>query len=192
MATTTESVETTDAHDDEAHHPSDWEYIKIALLLGFLTALEVGMYFLEDSLNRAALFIGLTVLMIVKFVLVVAYFMHLKYDRKFNIFLEKAFDIAHLTEYMISILWQRIINAISQDRIQDPELFIELFSRIINQDDVWNMMSVEQYFKLREYGKWNESLNELYRSIHGNNMLKFIKEELTIKQIQSAFDNFVM
>ena len=113
-------------------------------------------------------------------------------DRKFNIFLEKAFDIAHLTEYMISILWQRIINAISQDRIQDPELFIELFSSIINQDDVWNMMSVEQYFKLREYGKWNESLNELYRSIHGNNMLKFIKEELTIKQIQSAFDNFVM
>lgn len=80
MATTTESVETNDAHDDEAHHPSDWEYIKIALLLGFLTALEVGMYFLEDSLNRAALFIGLTVLMIVKFVLVVAYFMHLKYD----------------------------------------------------------------------------------------------------------------
>ena len=78
MATTTETVETTDAHDE--HHPSDWEYIKIALILGALTALEVGMYFLEDSLNRAALFIGLTVLMIIKFVMVIAYFMHLKYD----------------------------------------------------------------------------------------------------------------
>ena len=79
MATTTESVETA-ADDHEAHHPSDWEYVKIALILGALTALEVGLYFLEDSLNRAALFIGLTVLMIIKFVMVVAYFMHLKYD----------------------------------------------------------------------------------------------------------------
>ena len=80
MATTTESVET-EAHDGhDEHHPSDWEYIKIALILGVLTALEVGLYFLEDSLNRAALFIGLSVLMVIKFVLVVAYFMHLKYD----------------------------------------------------------------------------------------------------------------
>ncbi len=80
MATTTETVETEAGDGHEEHHPSDWEYIKIALLLGFLTALEVGMYFLEDSLNRAALFIGLSILMVIKFVMVVAYFMHLKYD----------------------------------------------------------------------------------------------------------------
>lgn len=80
MATATETVDTAESHDDEHHHPSDWEYIKIAIILAVLTAIEVAMYFLEDSLNRATLFIGLTVLMIIKFVMVIAYFMHLKYD----------------------------------------------------------------------------------------------------------------
>ena len=66
---------------DEAHdHPSDWEYIKIAIILGILTAIEVAMFFLEDTLNRPILFIGLSVLMIIKFFLVVAWFMHLRFD----------------------------------------------------------------------------------------------------------------
>ena len=84
-ATDTAPVETHDDHD--AHHPSDWEYIKIAIILAVLTAIEVGMYFLEGKTSEAVIFIGLTVLMIIKFVLVVAYFMHLKYDTKFNIFI---------------------------------------------------------------------------------------------------------
>jgi len=75
---------TADAHDehghDDVHHPSDWEYAKIAIILAIFTAIEVGMYFLEDSLNDATLYIGLTVLMVIKFFMVGAYFMHLKYD----------------------------------------------------------------------------------------------------------------
>ena len=80
MATATDhaSVDTHDDHD--AHHPSDWEYIKIAVILAVLTAIEVGMYFLEGRASNAILYIGLTVLMVVKFFMVVAYFMHLKYD----------------------------------------------------------------------------------------------------------------
>lgn len=65
-------------HDD--HHPSDWEYIKIALILGVLTAIEVGMFFLEGRAPNWLLYVGLSVLMVIKFVMVIAYFMHLKYD----------------------------------------------------------------------------------------------------------------
>ena len=68
-----------DAHDD-AHHPSDLDYVKIAGWLAFFTAIEVGTYFVEDTAPRALLFAVLTFLMIVKFVMVGAYFMHLKYD----------------------------------------------------------------------------------------------------------------
>ena len=79
MTDTTTTVDAAaDAHDD--HHPSDLFYLKIAGILAFFTALEVGTYFIEDDVSEAFLFISLTVLMIIKFVMVAAYFMHLKYD----------------------------------------------------------------------------------------------------------------
>jgi len=77
--TTTAVDATVDAHDDD-HHPSDLFYLKIAGILAVFTGLEVGTYFIEDSVSEAFLFISLTVLMIIKFVMVAAYFMHLKYD----------------------------------------------------------------------------------------------------------------
>jgi len=77
--TTTTVDAAADAHDDD-HHPSDIFYLKIAGILAFFTALEVGTYFIEDDVSEAFLFISLTVLMIIKFVMVAAYFMHLKYD----------------------------------------------------------------------------------------------------------------
>ena len=45
MSETTEAaVETRDeAHDD--HHPSDWEYVKVAIILAVVTAAEVATYF---------------------------------------------------------------------------------------------------------------------------------------------------
>jgi cytochrome c oxidase subunit 4 len=68
-----------DAHDDD-HHPSDLFYVKIAAILALFTGLEVGTYFIEDSVSESFQFISLTVLMVVKFAMVAAYFMHLKYD----------------------------------------------------------------------------------------------------------------
>lgn len=65
----------------EHEHPSDWQYIKIALILAVLTAIEVFTYF--QSVHRmgdAALYVLLTVLMVLKFIYVVAWFMHLKFD----------------------------------------------------------------------------------------------------------------
>ena len=78
---------TTDLHpapdtevDKTVHdHPSDWMYVKVAVFLAILTALEVGTYFLEDP-STTLLVALLFPMMIVKFGTVIMYFMHLKYD----------------------------------------------------------------------------------------------------------------
>jgi len=80
----TDTLETTvDTHDDhDDHHPGDLFYLKIAAILAVFTALEVGTYFIEDSAPHWFMYLSLTVLMIIKFAMVAAYFMHLKYDTK--------------------------------------------------------------------------------------------------------------
>lgn len=83
MSTTTDTAPAPEAHPaDEAHvhdHPSDLKYVKIALLLGAITAVEVGTYFWEDA-STTLLVAFLFPMMIAKFLIVTAYFMHLKYD----------------------------------------------------------------------------------------------------------------
>lgn len=79
-----------DHHDD---HPSDRSYVMIALILAFLTAVEVLLFVLEDPIKESFLGSGtvkiaLVLLMIVKFWIVGAYFMHLKFD---NIILTQLF-----------------------------------------------------------------------------------------------------
>ena len=67
--------------DTHTEHPSDRQYVKIALILGGLTALEVATYFESvHNLGDAALYVVLVVLMVLKFIYVVAWFMHLKFD----------------------------------------------------------------------------------------------------------------
>lgn len=83
MSEATAAVEThDDTHDD--HHPSDWEYVKIAVLLAAFTGIEVATYF--ESVftifeTRWVLLTTLFVLMLVKFWLVARMFMHLKQDK---------------------------------------------------------------------------------------------------------------
>ncbi len=78
MTATDQAAET----DHSGHVPvPDSVYIKIALLLGVLTGIEVFTYFQSvHQASDALLIITLVVLMVVKFFLVAAYFMHLKYD----------------------------------------------------------------------------------------------------------------
>jgi cytochrome c oxidase subunit IV len=59
-------------------HPSDRKYIKIAIILAVLTAIEVGVYYIE--MDDRALIAILMPLMIAKFAIVAGYFMHLKFD----------------------------------------------------------------------------------------------------------------
>jgi cytochrome c oxidase subunit 4 len=68
-------VEEEDRHD----HPSDLLYVKIALILGVITAFEVGTYFIEEA-STTLLLVLLLPMMTAKFLIVTGYFMHLKYD----------------------------------------------------------------------------------------------------------------
>jgi cytochrome c oxidase subunit 4 len=71
----------TEHHD---HSMTDGGYIKIALILAAITALEVSTYYVDFG----PLFMpALMIMMIVKFVMVVSYFMHLKFDNRLFSFL---------------------------------------------------------------------------------------------------------
>ena len=65
---------------DDHTHPSDWDYVKIAAVLGLLTLLEVSTYFSSVVDWGDALIPSLIFMMVVKFYLVVTWFMHLKFD----------------------------------------------------------------------------------------------------------------
>jgi cytochrome c oxidase subunit 4 len=67
---------TTPAEPGAHAHPSDKTYYVVALVLGALTALEVGIYYIKGGLT----YIPLLILMALKFVIVVGFFMHLRFD----------------------------------------------------------------------------------------------------------------
>ena len=65
---------------EEAHHPTAKQYFRIAMVLSVITAIEVGIFYLE--------FLGywmipiLVVLSTGKFALVAMYYMHLRYEHR--------------------------------------------------------------------------------------------------------------
>ena len=78
------SASTEQQHDSHEHGMSDAGYIKIALILAAITALEVSTYYVDFG----PLFMpSLMIMMVIKFVMVVSYFMHLKFDNKLFSFL---------------------------------------------------------------------------------------------------------
>ena len=78
---TTNTAETT--HEQE-HGMSDAGYIRIAIILAAITGLEVSTYYVDFGV----LFLqALLIMMVIKFVMVVSYFMHLKFDNKIFSFL---------------------------------------------------------------------------------------------------------
>ncbi|HWV22824.1 MAG TPA: cytochrome C oxidase subunit IV family protein [Thermomicrobiales bacterium] len=75
MAASVSSAE----HDATAHHhPSEFTYIKIAIVLSIITIIEVAIWYIESAGD--ILVPALIILSAIKFVLVVGYFMHLKFD----------------------------------------------------------------------------------------------------------------
>ncbi len=62
----------------EHEHPSAKEYIRIGVILGVLTGLEVAASYAD--VNHAILIPTLWVLSVIKLCLVVMWFMHLKFD----------------------------------------------------------------------------------------------------------------
>ena len=62
-------------------HPSPRQYVQIAIILGVLTAIEVALYYTEDIVG---VFTDplLMILAVGKFVIVVGWFMHLRFENK--------------------------------------------------------------------------------------------------------------
>ena len=63
-------------------HPSPTKYVQIAIVLAILTAIEVALYYTEDIVGALAAPL-LIILAVGKFVIVVGWFMHLRYENSF-------------------------------------------------------------------------------------------------------------
>jgi caa(3)-type oxidase subunit IV len=62
-------------------HSSPFQYVMIAVVLCVITAVEVGLYYIEEDLPTA-LYVGLLLsLALVKFVMVASLYMHLSSDK---------------------------------------------------------------------------------------------------------------
>ena len=68
-----------DAHGEHAEHKPDSYYIKVALILAALTALETSTYWVDFG---PFFMPALMIMMALKFFMVVSLFMHLKFDNK--------------------------------------------------------------------------------------------------------------
>jgi cytochrome c oxidase subunit 4 len=67
--------------DDHIDHWSDFQYVKLFVLLVVITAVEVAISYMVDDLG--SLFLPLLIgLMLFKFFAVVLFFMHLKFDHR--------------------------------------------------------------------------------------------------------------
>jgi cytochrome c oxidase subunit 4 len=85
------TVDHTERHDEgaghtehaehEHTHPSDFQYVMIAVFLAVVTGAEVGLYYIE-GIDFLVLSTILLVMMVVKFATVAAFFMHLRFDTK--------------------------------------------------------------------------------------------------------------
>ena len=82
MAFEQRAVEPADRHaaagGHAAGHPSPKEYVRIGLILGVLTALEIAASY--AGVSGSILIPTLFILAVVKFAMVVLWFMHLKFD----------------------------------------------------------------------------------------------------------------
>src|SRR5262245_23475848 len=62
------------------HHPEPYQYLIIGIILAGITAFEVMLYYIE--LNFEFLVVTLIALSALKFLIVVGFFMHLRFDAR--------------------------------------------------------------------------------------------------------------
>ena len=79
-AVTDEATPEHDPTSPDHAHPDELAYIKVALVLAVVTAIEVAIYYVPAL--EGALVPILLILSLVKFTLVVLWFMHLRFDSR--------------------------------------------------------------------------------------------------------------
>ena len=79
--TTSPTAEAPREEHELEHHPSPRKYVVVAVILAIVTAIEVAIYYIDSIASRHSLLItSLLVFAVIKFMMVGAYFMHLKFD----------------------------------------------------------------------------------------------------------------
>ena len=95
------------AHEHE--HPSAWTYIKVGIILTLITVVEVWAYYVPSFVASRAFVPSLLIMSAAKFVIVVAFYMHLKYDHKlFRWLFTGPLAIAFMTIIALLILFGQI------------------------------------------------------------------------------------
>lgn len=79
MSSTGTSTEVSEHAHHDGEHMADWSYVYIAIVLAVVTLVEVSTYFWDWGDLAIPV---LLVLMVAKFAIVVAFFMHLKFDNR--------------------------------------------------------------------------------------------------------------
>jgi len=103
------------AHDTHhVHHPEPKDYVRVAAVLAVLTALEVALYYLETGTGENVpgwLFpVALLMLSAIKFFLVVAYFMHLRYEKTL---LSRFFSVGATLAIGLYLITLAVLGAVS-------------------------------------------------------------------------------
>jgi cytochrome c oxidase subunit 4 len=91
----------------EHEHPGEALYIKIALILAVLTGVEVALSYVEIGGSQVLTNGGLLLLAMIKFGMVAAYFMHLKFD---NPILRRLFLAGLITAVAVYIAYLVTLN----------------------------------------------------------------------------------
>jgi cytochrome c oxidase subunit IV len=99
MSEHTSTHETTGHVATQEHeHPGEAIYIKVALFLGVLTAIEVALSYVKIGGSQVVTNGSLLLLAVIKFATVAAYFMHLKFD---NPILRRLFVTGLITAILV-------------------------------------------------------------------------------------------
>jgi cytochrome c oxidase subunit 4 len=69
-------------HDVEHHHPTWGTYVKVGVILTIITAVEVAAYYIPAWSEAKFFAASMLLLSATKFIIVVMFYMHLKYDHR--------------------------------------------------------------------------------------------------------------
>jgi len=79
---TSVSGHSAEAAHEGGHHPTWQTYVKIGVLLTIITAVEVSAYYIPAWETSRVYVPSMLILSAFKFIMVVAFYMHLKYDHR--------------------------------------------------------------------------------------------------------------
>lgn len=66
----------------EHHHPSPKQYVQIAIVLAVITAIEVALFYVDESLDMGGWDAPLLIILsLLKFVMVIGWYMHLRFEK---------------------------------------------------------------------------------------------------------------